>query len=96
MKWVLEVEQITFNGTYARERGQPVMFVTDRAVFRLEQDGIVLTELADGIDLERDVRERIGFEVRIADDLRPMDPRLFRSQPMRMLDEFRSRASDRP
>jgi propionate CoA-transferase len=88
-KWVPDVQQITFNGSYARERGQEVMFVSDRAVFRLERDGIVLTEVAEGIDLDRDVRERIGFEIRVAENLRSMDARLFREGPMRLAEEFR-------
>ncbi|MDP6705176.1 MAG: CoA-transferase [Alphaproteobacteria bacterium] len=90
-KWVPAVQQITFSGTYARERGQEVLYVTDRAVFRLQADGIVLAEIADGVDLDRDVLGQIGFEVRVADDLKPMDPRLFREPPMGLVEEFRSR-----
>ena len=41
-KFVPEVKQISFNGTLARERGQQVRYVTDRAVFALEDDGLVL------------------------------------------------------
>jgi propionate CoA-transferase len=88
-KWVPEVEQITFNGRLARQRGQEVMFVTDRAVFRLEQDGIVLTEIAQGVDVRRDVLERIGFEVRVGDELQPMDRRLFRVERMNLIEDFR-------
>ena len=47
--------QISFNGRLARERGQEVVFVSERAVFRLEQDGLVLCEIAPGADLQRDV-----------------------------------------
>ena len=92
-KWVPRVQQLTFNGRYARERGQEVMYVTDRAVFRLADDGIALVEAAPGVDLRRDVLERIGFPVRVADDLRPMDRRLFRPEPMNLLPEFRARAA---
>jgi propionate CoA-transferase len=95
-KWVPAVQQLTFNGRYARERGQAVMYVTDRAVFRLADDGIVLTEVAPGIDVRREVLERIGFEVRIVEPLAPMDPRLFRAGPMNLLPEFRSREAARP
>ncbi len=91
-KWVPQVQQLTFNGRYAHERGQEVMYVTDRAVFRLADDGIVLIEIAPGIDLRRDVLDRIGFPVRVADELRPMDRRLFRPEPMNLLPEFRARA----
>src|SRR5512134_299440 len=33
-KFVKRVEQITFNGTYAAEMGRPVLYVTERCVFR--------------------------------------------------------------
>ena len=82
----------TFNGRYARERGQEVMYVTERAVFRLEPDGLVLTEVAPGIDPRRDVLERIGFEVRVAEPLGAMDARLFRAAPMDLLPQFRAKA----
>jgi len=90
-KWVPRVEQVTFSGGYALARGQEVMYVTDRAVFRLTKDGIELTELAPGIDLERDVRGRIGFPIRVSEALKPMDARLFRDRPMNLLPEFRAR-----
>jgi propionate CoA-transferase len=91
-KWVPAVQQLTFNGRYGCERGQEVMYVTDRAVFRLAEQGIELIEVAPGIDVHRDVLERIGFEVRVAEPLRSMDARLFRPEPMNLLPEFRARA----
>ena len=48
-KWVPAVQQITFSGRYARARGQEVMYVTDRAVFRLGADGIEVVEVAPGV-----------------------------------------------
>jgi propionate CoA-transferase len=68
------------------------MYVTERAVFRLAAGGIELIELAQGIDLRRDVLERIRFEVRVVEPLIAMDPRLFRLEPMNLLPEFRARA----
>jgi propionate CoA-transferase len=68
------------------------MYVTERAVFRLAEDGIELLEVAPGIDLHRDVLERIGFPVRIAAPVTPMDPRLFRPEPMNLLPGFRRRS----
>ena len=81
-KWVSQVEQVTFSGRFARARRQQVLFVTERAVFLLGGDGIVLTEIAQGVDIEQDVRARIGFPIQISADLRLMDPRLFRDEPM--------------
>ena len=72
-KFVPEVRQISFNGTLARERGQQVRYITDRAVFELADDGLVLIEVAPGIDLERDVLAQMGFRPRVADDLRTID-----------------------
>jgi propionate CoA-transferase len=91
-KWVPGVQQLTFNGKYARERAQQVLFVTDRAVFDLRADGIVLTEIAPGISLQDHVLARIGFPVKVAPDLKPMDARLFRAGPMGLLAEFAARA----
>lgn len=81
-KAVAKVEQITFSGRYARERGQHVTYVTDRAVFRLDAEGPVLTEIAPGLDPQADVVAAMGFRPAIAPDLRPMDPRLFADGPM--------------
>jgi propionate CoA-transferase len=91
-KWVPRVQQLTFNGRYACERGQQVLFVTDRAVFDLSADGIRLTEIAPGISLQDHVLARIGFPVRVAPDLKLMDARLFRAEPMGLLVEFAARA----
>ena len=60
-KLVDKVREITFSGTNARATGQEVLYITERAVFRLEEDGIELLEVANGIDVERDVLTRIGF-----------------------------------
>jgi propionate CoA-transferase len=87
-KFVPQVREVSFNGRLALERGQQVRYVTDRAVFALEGDGLVLTEVAPGIDLERDVLGRMGFRPRIADDLRQMDRRLYASGPMGLAADF--------
>ncbi|ROR34959.1 acyl CoA:acetate/3-ketoacid CoA transferase [Inmirania thermothiophila] len=76
-KFVQRVGHLTFSGRYARSRGQRVTYITERAVFRLDPEGLVLTEIAPGIDLERDVLARMAFRPRIAAELRTMDPALF-------------------
>lgn len=75
-KFIEQVEQITFNGVDAARRGQQVLFVTERAVFRLTSDGLELEEVAPGIDLERDVLAHMGFRP-IMRNVRSMDARLF-------------------
>lgn len=81
-KLVEQVEQITFSGAQAIATGQKVTYVTERAVFRLDAEGLVLTEVAPGIDLQRQVLDLMDFAPRIADDLRVMDERIFRDQLM--------------
>lgn len=81
-KFIDEVEQITFSGEYAVETDQPVVYVTERAVFELGEDGLVLTEVAPGVDVDADVIENMAFEPVIADDVAEMDPALFREEPM--------------
>jgi propionate CoA-transferase len=94
-KWVPRVQQVTFSGSYARRRGQEVMYVTERAVFRLGADGIELLEVAPGVELERDVLARVDFPVRVPAPPRVMDGRIFRPEPMGFGPEFRARPSPR-
>jgi len=81
-KFVPEVEHRTFSGREAFKRGQPVLYVTERAVFGLHEDGIELLELAPGLDLERDVLAHMRFAPRIARDPAPMDAAIFSEAPM--------------
>ncbi|HSL34686.1 MAG TPA: hypothetical protein VK871_13605, partial [Candidatus Limnocylindrales bacterium] len=60
----------------------------DRAVFALADEGIVLTEVAPGIDVERDVLGQMGFRPRVAADLREMDRRLYNAGPMGLAADF--------
>jgi propionate CoA-transferase len=81
-RFVRQLQQRTFSGVYARRRGQQVHYVTERAVFRLTDRGLLLTEIAPGVDLERDVLAHMDFAPAIAPELREMDPRIFRDEPM--------------
>jgi propionate CoA-transferase len=71
-KFIKQVEQITFSGDFAHERNQPVLYVTERAVFQLGNNGLLLTELAPGCDLERDILANMDFRPRLADQIKPM------------------------
>jgi propionate CoA-transferase len=76
-KFVTAVEQVTFSGDYALEVGQPVMYITERAVFELGPQGVVLTEIAPGVDLEKDVLAYMDFKPVISENLKTMDARIF-------------------
>ena len=91
-KFVPAVEQVSFSGPLAREKGQDVTFVTERAVFELTAEGVMLTEIAPGMRLREDVLDQMGFEPLVSPSLKPMDKRLFRAGPMGMHEEFRMRA----
>ncbi len=64
-KFVDQVEQISFSAEHSRERAQVVLYVTERAVFRLTDSGLELIEVAPGMDLERDVLAKMAFRPRI-------------------------------
>ena len=87
-KMIPQCGEITFNGEQALKQGQEVVFITERAVFRLTKDGVMLTEIAPGVDLERDVIAQMGFRPLISDELKLMDERIFRDEPMGIHDEF--------
>ena len=64
-KLVESVDQITFSGPQACIQGQHVVYVTERAVFELREDGVHLVEIAPGIDLQADILDRMGFAPRM-------------------------------
>jgi propionate CoA-transferase len=82
-KFVERVGQTTFGAAYARRSRQEVLFVTERCVFRLRENGIALTEVAPGIDIERDILQRLPFQLPV-EGPQAMDPAIFRNAPMRL------------
>ena len=88
-KFVDSVVQITFSGSYAVQRGQRVLYVTERAVFQLTKNGVELIEVAPGVDLERDIFARMGFRPHVSDKLRQMDAALFQADAMGLATHLR-------
>lgn len=80
--FVEAVDHVTFSGEYATQRGQRVLYVTERAVFELRAGKLTLTEIAPGMDLKRDVLARMDFRPEIDADLKRMDSALFSRDPM--------------
>lgn len=92
-KFLKNVEQVTFAGRVAAENDwQEILYVTERAVFRLSREGLVLTEVAPGLDLERDIFAHMEFRPKVAPALKEMDPKLFVDGPMGIRTEFLARA----
>lgn len=80
-KFPKQVEQITFNGQYAYDRGKPVFYVTERCVFRRVRGGLALIEVAPGIDINREILPYMDFRP-IIGDYALMDARIFTAEPM--------------
>jgi propionate CoA-transferase len=80
-KFVPAVEHVTMSGREARRKAQDISYVTERCVIRLLPEGLTVTELAPGIDLERDVLARAEVPLRVSERLRPMDAALFVAPP---------------
>jgi len=87
-KFIADVEQRTFSGDYAAAAGQPVLYVTERCVFRLIPGGLELIEIAPGVDLEKDILAHIRFEPVIRGEPKLMDARIFTAGPMGLKDDL--------
>ena len=82
-KFVNQVEHITFSGKFAVQTNQPILYVTERCVFKLSKKGFELVEVAPGIDIERDILAHMGFKP-VMDNVGLMDERIFAQQCMNL------------
>ncbi len=86
VKFVNEVGQVTFSAQYALESGQKVLYITERAVFRLTEKGLELTEIAPGVDPQKDILNQMAFQPVVSPELKRMDERIFRAERMGFAD----------
>jgi propionate CoA-transferase len=80
LKFIKDVEQVTFSGKYANKNNQPVLYITERCVFELRKDGLWLIEIAPGIDMQRQIFDMMEFKPNISAEVKLMDDRLFRDE----------------
>ncbi len=88
IKFKKHTEEISFSGTVSRSKKQPVMIVTERCVFEYDEDGLVLTEVAPGIDVQKDILEKMEFTPKIASPLKLMDEKIFSDQLLGLKDNL--------
>jgi propionate CoA-transferase len=87
MKFIDQVEQVTYNGRYGAEQGRTVLYVTERCVFRLTPDGLELAEVAPGLDIQKDIVDQMAFEP-IIKSPKLMNATLFQPNLMKLKDQL--------
>ena len=83
-KFVEEVTQISYNGQMARKRNQKMHIITERAVFEMRPEGLVLTEIAEGIDLKKDILDQMGFIPIISENLMFIPKEVYLDNPLEL------------
>ena len=87
-KFINKLEQITFNGVYEAFKGKTVLYITERAVFQLKEEGLTLIEIAPGVDMEKDILAQMEFAPVISTELKLMDERIFSSDSLGLSELF--------
>ncbi len=82
IKFINAVEQVTFSGRYANKNKQPVLYITERCVFKLRESGLHLIEVAPGIDIQTQILDLMEFAPTIDENVKIMDAKLFREEKM--------------
>ncbi len=77
-KFKKSIEQITFSARFAHESRQSALYITERCVFELSENGLMLTEIAPGIDIEKHILPNMEFAPEISPNLKTMNPEIFR------------------
>ena len=79
-KIVPAVDQVSFSGKRALAQGQEATYVTERCVIKLTEQGLTVTEIAPGLDLQRDILDQAATTLLVSEDLRTMDEALFKPE----------------
>jgi propionate CoA-transferase len=87
-KFVSRIQQICYNAPFAASQGRKALFVTERAVFEVNQEGFEVIEVAPGIDLQTEVIDRMAFKPKISPRLKLMDARLFKADLMGLKEDM--------
>ncbi len=87
-KFVKQVQQVSFSGQYALENKQQIFYITERAVFQLEPEGLLLIEIAPGIDLQKDILNMMDFKPIISKSLKTIDEVIFSRQEIGLKQKF--------
>lgn len=88
-KFVKQVQQVSFSGKYAIEKKQEVVYITERAVFKLTSEGVMLTEIAPGIDLQKDVLDMMDFKPIISPELKDIDSIVYSENKIGLMEKFK-------
>ncbi|MCL5888473.1 MAG: acyl CoA:acetate/3-ketoacid CoA transferase [Candidatus Thermoplasmatota archaeon] len=82
LKFVRNVYKIFFNGSEALKFGKKVRFITERCVFDLTDKGLLISEVAEGIDLEKDIMDKMEFKPAVSKNMKKMPEIVFKAGPM--------------
>ena len=88
-KFVSQVQQVSFSGKSTIERGQTILYVTERAVFQLTPEGVMLIEIAPGADLQKDVLGMMDFQPIISEDLKTINEIIYQPGKLGLQEKFR-------
>ncbi|MEM4568020.1 MAG: CoA-transferase [Sulfolobales archaeon] len=89
VKFVGKLYEVVYNAEQGLMRGQEVKYITERCVFKLTSKGLVLEEVAPGVDIDKDILSRMEFKPIIADEVVEMDRRLFSEGVMGLAEEVK-------
>lgn len=84
-KFIKNVEQITFSADLAKNNNKKVLYITERAVFELRKEGLTLIEIANGVDLEKDILANMEFKPLFAKEIKFMNKEIFLDKPMGLI-----------